>query len=81
MRKFSAVLTIAVLGLSACGSRGDLTPPEGQSLPPSVYGAEEKPTAEQLLRPSTQSRPDRNDELLRKSESRQDDRFDLPPPD
>lgn len=81
MRKFSAGLAIVLLGLSACGSRGDLTPPEGQTLPPAVYGAEERPTAEQLLKPSAQARPDRNDELLRKSESRQDDRFDLPPPE
>ena len=34
---------------------------------------------DQLLEPSTQSRPERNVELRRKSEARADDPFDLPP--
>lgn len=66
--------------LSACGNRGALQPPKGQSLPPAVYGEANKPTGEELMTPSTQAQPERSDELLRRSEKRQDDKFDLPPP-
>lgn len=66
--------------LAACGNRGPLEPPKGQSLPPATYGQAEAETAEQLLEPGTQARPERSDELLRRSEKRQDDKFDLPPP-
>lgn len=74
----SALLTLAVL--SACGNRGVLEPPEGQSLPPAIYGEPKPLSGEDLLIPSTQAQPDRSDELLRRSETRQDDKFDLPPP-
>ncbi|MEL6875422.1 MAG: lipoprotein [Pseudomonadota bacterium] len=66
--------------LSACGNRGPLEPPKGQSLPPVTYGEAQPDTADQLLEPGTQARPERSDELLRRSEKRQDDKFDLPPP-
>lgn len=66
--------------LSACGNRGALEPPKGQSLPPAAYGEAEPATSDQLLEPSNQARPERSDELLRRSEKRQDDKFDLPPP-
>ncbi len=70
----------ALLLLAACGNRGSLEPPQGQSLPPAVYGETRQPGAEDLLTPSTQALPERSDELLRRSEKRQDDKFDLPPP-
>jgi hypothetical protein len=38
------------------------------------------PTAQDLLRPPTYARPDRIDELIRRSQPRQADPFDLPPP-
>jgi len=38
------------------------------------------PSGEELLVPSSQAKPERSDELLRRSEKRQDDEFDLPPP-
>lgn len=66
--------------LTACGSRGDLEPPKGQSLPPAAYGEAEPESGEKMIEPSTQARPERSDELLRRSEKRQDDKFDLPPP-
>ena len=66
--------------LSACGNRGTLEPPEGKTLPPAIYGEAKSPSAEDLLIPSTQAQPERSDELLRRSEKRQDDKFDLPPP-
>lgn len=38
------------------------------------------PEPEQLLTPPTYARPERVDELIRRSEPRRLDRFDLPPP-
>jgi hypothetical protein len=69
-------LTLAV---SACGKAGNLEPRTGQSLPPPSYGQSKQQTAEVLLTPSVQARPGRSDELLRRSERRTDDPFDLPP--
>ena len=79
----SYAVCIAITGtiiLAACGNRGTLEPAEGSSLPPPVYGEAKAPTGEELLMPSTQAQPERSDELLRRSEKRQDDKFDLPPP-
>ncbi len=73
------VALAALVQLSACGNRGALEPPKGQSLPQAVYGEAERPTGEELITPSTQAQPERSDELLRRSEKRQDDKFDLPP--
>ena len=39
------------------------------------------PTVDEMLAVPTTARPDRIDELLRRSEERGGDRFDLPPPD
>lgn len=65
--------------LCACGSRAPLTPPKGASLPPTPYGADSPPTAEELLRRDALAAPERSVELRRRSEERQDDPFDLPP--
>jgi hypothetical protein len=75
----SATLLLASLALAACGSRSELTPAPGKSLPPKPIAAETTPTAEDLMEPSTQSRPGRSDELLKQSERRKPDEFDLPP--
>ncbi len=69
----------AILALSACGSRQKLTPVEGTAPAPKAYGAPTVAAPDQLMEPSTQSRPERNVELRRKSEARADDPFDLPP--
>jgi hypothetical protein len=68
-----------LLALAACGGKEELRPKTGQSLPPKPYAAEATPTPSQLIKPETQARPERSDELLRQSEQRRDDRFDLPP--
>lgn len=65
--------------LAACGKVGDLEPRSAQSVPPKAYGQSETQTAELLTTPSPQARPGRSDELLRRSERRTDDPFDLPP--
>ena len=77
-------ITIGVataLLLAACGLREPLQPPPGQSLPVAPAMARRAPTTEEMLIPPSVARPERVDELLRRSEEREDDRFDLPPPD
>ena len=65
--------------LAACGKVGDLEPRTGQGLPPKAYGQTSEQSAETLSTPSVQARPGRSDELLRRSERREDDPFDLAP--
>lgn len=74
------LLTGTTVILAACGNRGSLEPAKGEALPPAVYGETKTPSGEDLLIPSSQAMPERSDELLRRSEKRQDDEFDLPPP-
>jgi hypothetical protein len=73
-----AVLLTAVL-LAGCGSSRALRPGEGERLPVAPYGATATPTPDDLLTPNPQARPGRSDELLRNSEERRSDEFDLPP--
>ena len=80
--KTVALIPLAIpltLALGACGASKGLKPAEGQSLPVAPYGATATPTPTDLLTPSTQARPERSDELLRNSERRRTDEFDLPP--
>ncbi|MEM7666918.1 MAG: hypothetical protein AAF250_13760 [Pseudomonadota bacterium] len=77
MRNF--ILLGCALALTACGSRAQLTPPEGASLPVAPVGATAQPDAEELLQLETLAAPERSVELRRRSEERQDDPFDLPP--
>jgi predicted small lipoprotein YifL len=65
--------------LSACGKVGPLQPAPGQAPPAKAYGQVEAPSTESLMEPSVQARPGRSDELMRRSERRTDDAFDLPP--
>ncbi|WP_203309128.1 MULTISPECIES: hypothetical protein [Sphingomonas] len=74
------ILTVAAaLGLAGCGAVSDLEPPPGRPLPVAPEGATATPTPKQLLTPTTQQRPQRSDELLRQSDERRSDEFDLPP--
>jgi hypothetical protein len=68
-----------VLPLTACGAARNLKPAAGKALPVAPYGASATPSPSQLLTASSQARPERSDELLRNSEERQDNEFDLPP--
>lgn len=74
-----ALACVASLALSACGGRVKLKPEEGVRLPVKPEEAVNQPSVEQMITPSTQARPKRSDELLRRSEERRDDKFDLPP--
>jgi uncharacterized lipoprotein YmbA len=73
------IMAIALLALAGCGGRVALTPKTGNSLPAKPETASVVPTPEQLLVPDVQSRPKRSDEQLKRSEERQNDKFDLPP--
>ena len=75
--KFAALVTLVMLG--ACGKYGELEPKTGSKAIPAAYGQEEAAAADELLAPSAQARPGRSVELLRRSERREDDPFDLPP--
>ena len=75
-----AVLALATV-LAGCGSVGDLEPPPGQPLPVKPAMAQRTPTPEELLTPPPFAKPERIDELMRRSQPREADRFDLPPPD
>lgn len=78
-RRGFAVVALA-LGLAACGQQEALAPAAGRALPVKPALAPAQPTVDQLLTPEIQARPVRSDELLKASEERRDDRFDLPPP-
>lgn len=75
--KVSGIILLA--GLGACGKVGPLEPAAGQAPPAKAYGQTEATKSEDLLISSEQSRPGRSDELMRRSERRSDDPFDLPP--
>jgi hypothetical protein len=75
-----AVLAAAI-GLAACGSVEPLKPQPGHALPVKPLMARTTPTPEELLTPPTYAQPERIDELMKRSQPRKSDRFDLPPPD
>ena len=79
MRKL--IPLVLVLALIACGQRKGLSLREGQQLPPAPYGRAERPTSDELLNPPTLAIPERSVELRTRSEEREDDPYDLPPPE
>jgi len=70
-----------LVSLAACGSRKDLAVEQGQQLPPAPYGRAVQPLPGELLDAPPLAIPERSVELRTKSEKREDDPFDLPPPD
>ena len=80
MKRAVKIGGIALLALLAgCGKVGPLEPQTGQAPPAKAYGQETVPGSEDLMKASEQARPGRSDELMRRSERRTDDPFDLPP--
>lgn len=76
-----AIIACALsLTLAACGSRAPLQFAPGQEQPAKPAAAADPLTPAELLTPPPVARPERKDEPLRRSEPREDDRFDLPPP-
>jgi len=66
--------------LAGCGRVADLQPRAGHAMPVKPLMARDTPTIEQLLTAPTYARPDRVDELVRRSQPRTADPFSLPPP-
>jgi hypothetical protein len=80
MKPSRFILAAAVLCVAGCGRVTDLKPAPGHSLPVKPLMARKTPTSEDLLTPPPYAKPDRVDELVKRSEPRQSDQFDLPPP-
>lgn len=80
MRRVTGIAIGGGLLLVACGDREPLQPAQGEGMPVAPAMAQSEPTTDDLLEPTTQQRPERVDELLRRSQEREDDPFDLPPP-
>ena len=79
VRRLSVLIGIALL--AGCGQVAPLRPAQGEPLPVKPLMAQATPTAEELLTPPTYANPERVDELIKRSQPRPVDRFDLPPPD
>ena len=79
VRRLSILIGIALL--TGCGRMGALEPAQGEPLPVKPMMAQTTPTAEDLLTKPTYAQPQRVDELIKRSQPRPVDRFDLPPPD
>ena len=75
-----AIAILLVAGLAGCGRISDLEPAPGQPLPVKPLMARATPTPAELLTPPSYARPNRVDELVKRSEPRRPDPFDLPPP-
>ena len=70
----------AALIFGGCGRVADLKPAAGHQLPVKPMMARATPTPEDLLAVPTYAKPDRVDELMKRSEPRPQDPFNLPPP-
>ncbi|HEX6072942.1 MAG TPA: hypothetical protein VFY95_08040 [Sphingomicrobium sp.] len=75
---------VPVLGLLAllagCGQTAELKPAAGKSMPVKPLMARTTPITDDLLAIPQYARPNRVDELVKRSQPRQADPFDLPPP-
>jgi hypothetical protein len=74
------VAAIGLALLAGCGKVADLKPAAGQALPVKPLMAKTTPDADALLKLPPYAAPERVDELMKKSEPREPDEFDLPPP-
>ena len=79
MIRSRTALIVATALLSACGKVADLKPAAGQHLPVKPMMARTTPTPAELLTPPAYAAPARVDELMKKSQPREADAFDLPP--
>jgi hypothetical protein len=78
MRRLALVIGLVLI--AGCGKQDDLKPRTGTSLPIKPATAMTTPSANDLLTPPPQAKPDRVDDPLTKSVERPDDKFHLPPP-
>ncbi len=74
-------IAMLLLATASCGRVADLQPQAGKTLPQKPALASRALTAEELLERPPHADPRRVDELSKRGEVREADRFDLPPPD
>lgn len=74
-----ALTGMLALALAGCGKQVALSPKPGMAPVPKAAAASRTATAAELMTPSTQARPQRNVDILSRSEARADDPFDLAP--
>jgi hypothetical protein len=79
MRAERILVIVGMVALASCGRVTDLQPAPGHSLPVKPEMARATPTVEELLTPPSYARPDRVDELMKRSQPRPNDPFELPP--
>jgi len=79
MKGMRILLMAGAAALASCGRQAELKPPPGHAMPVKPLMARATPTVDQLLTPPGYTRPDRVDELVKKSRPRVSDPFDLPP--
>ena len=75
-----AAILVMLAALTACGRTADLRPAQGEPLPVKPLMARATPSADDLLTPPVYANPERVDELIKRSQPRVADHFDLPPP-
>jgi hypothetical protein len=80
MTRGSAAIIVTSIMLAGCGRVAELQPAMGDPLPPKPLMARATPTPTELLVVPPRARPNRVDELVKRSEPRKPDPFDLPPP-
>jgi hypothetical protein len=80
MKPLRICLVAAAVLLVGCGRVADLKPAPGQALPVRPLMARTTPTANDLLTLPPYAKPNRVDELIKRSEPRPQDPFELPPP-
>jgi hypothetical protein len=79
MKPSRIIAAAAFLCVAGCGRVADLEPAPGHTLPVKPLMARETPSAKDLLTPPPYAEPDRIDELVKRSQPREPDPFDLPP--
>jgi hypothetical protein len=79
MKPSRLLLLAAVLGIASCGRVAELKPRAGEPMPVKPLMARATPTTQDLLAVPPYARPDRVDELVKRSQPRPSDPFDLPP--
>ena len=75
--RIATVVTLALL--AGCGKVAGLQPPPGKPLPVKPLMARTTPTPEELLTVPQYAKPNRVDEIVKRSEPRKPDPFDLAP--
>ncbi|MGE5561972.1 MAG: hypothetical protein ACM3ZV_01540 [Bacillota bacterium] len=80
MKLTRIIAALGIASLAGCGHVTELKPAPGEPLPVKPLMARATPTPADLLRIPTYAKPDRVDELMKRSQPRAEDPFDLPPP-